>query len=211
MPDRAAPAYEEVLKARPNDFIALAFAADFYRRADQPAQARKLYERLLDPALSAPAESVEKARRHLAVLLASDRPKALALLDDNARQRAGTLADERIRFFIRGQDDRARSDALDQFQESLRRGQPTPDERLLFAQMLETAGSLGQARAQLAEAVEECPLAGQYLTRYALILIRVGDLDEARRVIVRLETLEPGNGRLREVQAALAKRIAGKS
>ena len=60
------------LKDRPNDFALLAYAADFFRRADQPAKARPLYERLLDPTLAAPAELVGLARRQLAALAGAD-------------------------------------------------------------------------------------------------------------------------------------------
>ena len=47
---------------------ALAHAADFARRAGRPEEARTLYERLLDPALVAPAEYTVPARRYLASL-----------------------------------------------------------------------------------------------------------------------------------------------
>lgn len=68
MSDEAAKAYEGALQAAPDDFIALAYAADFARRSARANDARVLYERLLDPALAAPAEYTEPARRHLASL-----------------------------------------------------------------------------------------------------------------------------------------------
>src|ERR1019366_9145010 len=207
--DQAAKAFEDVLQARPNDFIVLAFAADFYRRADQPHQAQKLYEQLLDPSLAAPAEYVVTARRNLAILLAAggsaDRQKALALLSANTTSRGDTIADERIRLFIQGQDPQFRFESLNRFQETLRRQQPTPEERMLLAQMFEAAGNLGQARLQLSEVLDEAPAQPQYLVRCARLLIRTRELDEAAGLIARLESLEPTSERVRNVKAALTR------
>ena len=209
MPDQAATAYQDALKGRPGDFVLLAYAADFQRRADQPALAKNLYEQLLDPDLAAPAQYVVQARRHLATLLATEgaaaRQKALALLTDNTKSRGDTIADERIRLFIQSQDERLRDNALNQFQETLRRQTPTADERVLLAQMLEATNNLGQARTQLAAVVDENPMMPQYLVRYARLLIRAGDLAEAGRLIARLETLEPNSERLRELKTALVR------
>ncbi|MBI1831499.1 MAG: tetratricopeptide repeat protein, partial [Planctomycetes bacterium] len=117
----ATKAYAEALKAQPSDFITLAYAADFARRADRAEEAQRLYERLLDPALAAPAEYAVPARRHLAVLLAgSSRPRAIALLDANKAGRPETIADQRVRWFLEHVDVATRASALASFQNSLR-------------------------------------------------------------------------------------------
>ena len=72
--DQAAKAYEAALRQAPDDFIALAFAGDFYRRAGRTDDARRCYERLLDPAIGAPAEYAVPARRYLAELLRAKEP-----------------------------------------------------------------------------------------------------------------------------------------
>ena len=207
LPDQAAIAYQAALNADADDFIALARAADFYRRTDQADKAVELYERLLAPDLAAPAEYTIAARRRLAVLLASRdnaaaREQALTLLDDNRHSRGDTLADQRIRLFIQSATPSAQRDAIDKFQGTLPLAPPTPDERFLLARMLESANQLGQARSQYVEMVDEVPLATQYLVRYARLLIRTGELDDAERQLARLQTLEPNSARVREVRAA---------
>ena len=200
MPAQAAKAYQDALRSVPDDFILLAYAADFARRADQAEEAQKLYERLLDPELAAPAETTVTARRHLAVLLAQrDTPKALALVVGN------TIAEERIRLYIQSATPSAREDAIKKFEESVRVQWATPDERLLLATMLESAGRLVPARTQFAELADDYPFVSQYLIRYARILIRMNELDDAGRVVARLETLEPGSDRVRELRTALAR------
>ncbi len=99
----------------------------------------------------------------------------------------------------------ARQDAIRNFENSLRLQPPTPEERLLLAQMLESADRLGQARTRLSELVDEYPATPQYIVRYARILIRMNELDEAQRQVARLEPLEPDSERVREVRAALAR------
>jgi tetratricopeptide (TPR) repeat protein len=204
--DAAAKAYEAALKDRPSDFALLAYAADFFRRADQPHKAIPLYERLLDPALAAPAESAVRARRHLAVLLTKgDRQRALALVALNAKSWGDTAADERIRLYIQGQDERARYDAIKQYQDALRRQPPTPAERVLLAELQEAAGNLGAARSQLSAAVDESPSEPRYLVRFARLLIRTGEREEAGRVIAHLELLEPASERVGAVKASLVR------
>src|ERR1019366_702289 len=129
-------------------------------------KAQKLYEHLLDPDLAAPAEYTVSARRHLAVLLAQrDTPKALALVAGD------TSADERIRLYLQSGTPSARPDAIKKFEESLRGQWATPDERLLLATMLESAGRLVPARTQFAELADDYPSTAQYPVRYARILI----------------------------------------
>ncbi len=208
-PAQAAKAYQDALAAAEEDIDTLAYAADFYRRADQVEFAEKSYRRLLDPALLAGADYAVPARRHLAVLLAPRDPmQALALLEQNKKAKGDSVADQRVRLFIQSLTPAARLDAVRKFEDSLRLQPPTPDERLLLARMLEAADSAGAARDQLAEAVDEAPLAPQYRAAYAGLLIRMGELDEAQRQLARLEQLEPGSARSAAVRSALER--AGK-
>lgn len=206
--ERAAATYETaLLEGGSDDFITLAHAADFYRRADQPAKAKPLYERLLDPTrIAAPAEYAVPARRHLAVLLApSDRKKALELLDDNKNTRGPTLADERVRYYAQSlASPTARQDALARFQHSLRLELPTPDERVLLARILEASVQLTHARVQLMEAVDESPTP-PYLGPLVRILIATYDLDEADRQFERLQALESTGDRVRNLRAMLTR------
>ncbi len=210
-PVEAADAFKEAVSDRTGDFAALAFAADFHRRAEHADEAFDLYVRLLDPARAAPAEFSVPARRHLAVLLsdkgtAEARAGALELLDENQKLRGPNSADARIRLFVQSRVSKAaRETALAKFQDSLRELPPTPDERVLLARMFEAANQFNQARTQLAEAADENPTSPQYLAFYANILIRCEDLDEAARQLTRLEALEPASERTNAVRQALKR------
>jgi tetratricopeptide (TPR) repeat protein len=203
-------AYQAALQERPNDCATLAFAADFYRRADQVDEAMRHYEHLLSDEVSAPAELAVPARRQYAVLIAqsqdaSSRKRALALLDENAKTRGATVPDERVRLFIQGQsaDAKERSAALNKFQHSLDRQIPTPEETLLLAQLLEATNNLGQARERIEALVDRQPQNPQYLVRLAQILVKDGSLDAAADRLKELRALEPDTLRVRAVQQAL--------
>jgi tetratricopeptide (TPR) repeat protein len=68
MTEEAAKAYQDAQRDAPDDFVALALAADFARRTGRHDEARRLYERLVDSELAAPAEYTEVARRQLSSL-----------------------------------------------------------------------------------------------------------------------------------------------
>jgi tetratricopeptide (TPR) repeat protein len=203
-PDLAGPAYQAAVTERPQDFTVLHFVAEFYRRADQAETARGFYERLLEPGLSAPAETTTNARRHLAVLLAQagNRARALALLD----ARSDAAPDLRIRWFIESSNPAARAGSIGRFQDSLSAQPPTSFERMLLAQMHEAAGSLETARTLLAEAVQDDPAPPQ-LARLARLLIQMGEMQEAERTIDHLDRLEPGSARVRQLRQGLVRDV----
>ncbi|MBI2804433.1 MAG: tetratricopeptide repeat protein [Planctomycetes bacterium] len=205
LPGRADDAYQAALKSTPDDFGALAYAADFYRQADRIDTAIKLYARLLDAKLAAPAQLTLRARRDLAILLGrrGEPTRALAVLDANRTLGGETIADRRIRLYLQSLAPAARQDAIDQFQLTLRAQPASADERVLLASMLESARQFGPARMLLAEVVAEHPATPVYLTRYASILIRMEETEEAERVLARLEALEPGSERARTLRAEL--------
>jgi len=197
--DASAKAYHDALLAQPNDFITLAHAADFAHRAERNDDARRLYERLLDPSLAAPLEYTAPARRRLAVLIAdSSRSRAIALLDANKTE---SIADRRVRWYIEHLDAARRASSLANFKSSLGQFAGTPEERLLFAQMLESAMHLEQARGLLSDLAEEQPRSAQAAAAYARILIRLQDRDAAESEVARLERLEPNSERTRRIRA----------
>jgi tetratricopeptide (TPR) repeat protein len=205
--DQAGKAYEDAVAAAPMDVTTLARAADFFRRADRVEQAERYYRRLLDPEVGARADDAIAARRKLAVLLAPrDAKLAIALLEQN-KAHGESIADQRVRWFIQSLTPAARLSAIAKFEDSLRLQIPAPDERLLYARMLESAGTLGTARDQLAEALDESGYAPHFVAAYARLLIRAGDLDEAQRQLKRLEAAEPYSERTAGVRAALAEAV----
>ncbi|MSU78974.1 MAG: hypothetical protein EXS16_12875 [Gemmataceae bacterium] len=176
--DQAASAYLMAVAGAGDDPTVLSFAADFFRRADLNDDARGFYERLLDPALAAPAKMTVDARRRLAVLLAKsdtagDRDRALALMDDNRNLRGDTLPDLRVRLYVRGRNESFRRNAIHQFQETLRRQTPSIDERLLLAELLVDDAHLGQARTILSDVNYEDPTNGQCIVRFVNLLIHL--------------------------------------
>ncbi len=211
--DLAEQAYRLALAERPDDFVLAAFAADFFRHADQRDEARRLYERLIDPELSAPSESVLVARRHLATLLAPpgqavERRKALELIDANIRLQGETVADERARLYVVGSSDVDRPGAVAKFQASLKRQEPTGAERALLADLFGSLNRNQDARGELEKALSSSLPPHQqafYLARLARVLAKLDDFAEAEATVARLETLEPAHPRTREVRAAVQK------
>jgi Tfp pilus assembly protein PilF len=205
-PQEAGGAFQKALRERPEDFATLRFAAEFFERADNTAEAQKLYEYLLDPTLAVPADTLATVRRRLAVLLANtSRRRALDLLDANKKAAAHDKSDERVRLYVQSfNSPAARQDSLEKFQKSFHRTPPTADERVLYAQMLNAGNLPGQASAQLAEAVNEQPTNAQYVARYIQQLLRGNDFDGAERQLKRLEELEPSSERSRNLRVLLA-------
>jgi tetratricopeptide (TPR) repeat protein len=203
MPAEADKAYRDVLAETPRDILALSFAADFWRRGDRLLDAEKAFQQLLDPLLAVPVESRRQARRHLAILVAARgaTAQAHALLDEN---RAGddNIADRRVRLFLASLA-AARSNAVQHFEETLATHPGSPDDRLLFARMLEAAGQVEQARTHLAELVDEFPDEPRMLVRYARLLLRLEERGEARRLLARVDKLEPNSERVTELRKLL--------
>jgi tetratricopeptide (TPR) repeat protein len=205
--------YEEALAAAPNDFIVLAYAAEFYGRQDRADRAEPLLRRLISPAVAAPADHAARARRQLAGLLAvrgaADRATALGLVTGDSVT-GDSVADERVRLYIAGQASADRPRVLAEFQQSIERRPATPADRLLLAELSMASSKATQARDLLQPLATQPAPQPQHVARYADALIRTGDLDEAGRVIGRLARWEPQAPRTRALQAALRSAQAAK-
>ncbi len=205
----ASKAYEDALRLAPDDFSVLAYAADYYREMDHLDQAQRCYERLLDPALAVPGNTAAKARRHLAIVLGQrgSAARAVTLLDENHKDHGDNVADQRVRLYLQCLTPAKCAAAITQFQDTRRAQVLSTDERLLLADMFESATRLGEARRQLAELDSAYPNTPRTLVRLARLLIRMDDLDEAKQLIMRLETLEPRSDRVAEVRQLLARAL----
>jgi tetratricopeptide (TPR) repeat protein len=191
--------YEQALTARPDDFIVLGHAAEFFVRQDRADRAEPLLRRLLTPAVAAPAEPAARARRQLAALIAPRAAQeALSLVP------GASTADVRLRLYVRGQDPGQLPRVLSQFQESLERQPATPAERLLLSELCLAAGKPAQARAALQPLVAGSPLP-HYLARYVRTLIRSDDLDDAAQALAKLERWESQMPRTTALREALQK------
>jgi predicted Zn-dependent protease len=197
--------YDRALAARPDDFVVLAWAADFFVRQDRPERAEPLLRRLISPAVAAPAEHTTRARRQLAVLIASHSgAEALSLVHGDS------VADERARWFVRGQDAAQLPGVLTQFEESLKRQPPSAVERLLVAELYLAAGKAAQARTALQPLMTQSAPVPQHVARYVRVLIRGGDLKEAATQLAQLERWEPQTARTQALRDELAKARAKK-
>jgi predicted Zn-dependent protease len=183
---------QECIQAKPNDFLRLALAADFYRKSDQPQQAADLYRRLLDPKTGAPAEIMAQATRSLATLRSPKAEEGIQLLD-----RAGLreLRDQRIRWYLEGQAAAKRTDAIARFEASLASGAPTLEERRMLAKLYEAEGRKDRARdlLQKSAAFHADP---QLLADLIRILLASDSAVEAEGQLARLERQESNSPRL---------------
>lgn len=194
--------YAQALAARPDDFMALIQAAEFYARQDRPDRAEPLLRRLLMPAVAAPAGHAARARRQLAAHLAArgKRDEALTLLTN-----IETAADERVRLYVVAQDPAQRSRSIAQFQESLARQPASPADRLLLADLFLAADNSAQACTVLQPLAMQPAPQPQHVARYVRALIHAGDLSEAAGLLTQLQRWEPQVSRTRELRDALTR------
>ncbi len=202
-PDRAEEMYRRFLATRPADFTVLRDLADYYLRADRSGKAEPHLRKLVDPGTRAPAEFVLRARRDLAVgLAAADPAAAQALLDRNTRERGQSAEDDRGRAFVLAAQPAHRKEALGLLKKLEKQVLP-PGEQLLLARAYEAAGEAGRAGEVLANLAAAHGDSPQYLAHHLRVLIRRGDLAEARARLTGLERLEPRSPRTLELREAL--------
>lgn len=208
--DQAESLFVKCASDRPHDFIALEQAASFYRRQDRPDQAEAHLRRLLEPVCAAPGEVAVWARRHLAVLLAGrdtvkDRQQALELLEVNSQQVKNDASDARAQAFIRASSKEQVRTAIQVFERAP--GPLSPVEQTWLIQLHEKAGDYDNARDWALNLLARDPDNPQYLARYVRILLHQGQVQEAQRILNRLERIEPNSSRMRELKDAVAKAL----
>lgn len=187
---------KECLQAKPNDFLRLALAADFYRRFENIEEAAELYRRLLDPKTGAPAEIVAEATRSLASLALPDADAGIQLLD-----RAGfrELRDQRLRWYLEGQTPAKRKNAINQFEASLASAAPAVEERRMLAKLYLADGRTEPAR-DLLQKTAAYHADPRLLADYIRLLLTSDGLVEAEGQLARLERQESNSPRLRELR-----------
>jgi tetratricopeptide (TPR) repeat protein len=202
--------YRAALAAKPNDFLVLHRAADFYLHHDRPRQAEAALRGLLDPGLLVPQGTLAWARRQLALLLAAQATEervreALALLDQNRVPGGETVADERARAFVQAARPGQRKPAIRLVEESVERQPLAPDERFRLAQLYEAENDWPRAGEHLRALLAADRKNTTYLDYYIRGLLRHGQKEEARAWVMRLEQLEPGSPRTKAFRADLAR------
>ena len=201
---RAAAAYAEALAAAPHDFLLLQASADFNWRADHFENAAALYERLLAPQTSAPADVAAQARRRLVQcrIGSGNLTRAAALLDEYRHSFAEEPADRRLRWFIDGQDETRRRQAIQQMRDSFRRDPSTLEEDIMLVRLVEASGDVAQARERMVQAlsIDESP---QRIAQHIRLLLRAEVTDEALLWYAKLERWEPAAPRTLELKQLL--------
>jgi tetratricopeptide (TPR) repeat protein len=216
---RAKELYEKALSAQRDDTAALRQIAYFHLRRNQPAEAKKYLERLVDLKSGSPQEKAQ-ARRTLALVLASSgdyqqSKKALELLgfiDELAKDKEFPAkedpVDQRAKLAVlaRQKNPVQRREAVAILEDLLRRQLLTPDERFLLAQLYQSQGNWPKEREQIMflvsatqQALEKQPKDQKTLEKsYAYYLghaiqglLKHKSLDEAQLYLTKLEGLEP--------------------
>jgi predicted Zn-dependent protease len=196
--DQAGKYYEAVLAARPEDARVLRAGASFYFRTGQSSRAEPALRKLLTGMKGVSETTVAWARRTLALALAARRDyrrlaEAKQLLDDNVRGFGETPADRQARALVLASHPAHRGEAIKLFEgRTLGRTAPSPDVRLLLANLYEADGDWSGARAQLLALVQAFPKNAAYLVRYIDGQLRHGKPIEALPWLEKLVEIAPG-------------------
>jgi tetratricopeptide (TPR) repeat protein len=208
--DQAEKLFKEHTEARPDDLLALRGLAEFYLRTARPAQAEPILRHLIDSATAAPAEIAIRARRQLAVALATAArpdgfPEALALLDRNGQIHGRTVEDDRARAAVLATRPDRRREALRLLVDSRDRKELAPDEQLLLVKLLEAEGDSARARDLLLDLLAAEGRNPDYLAYHVRRLLEGREVEEAQKYLSRLEGIEPASARTGELREALEK------
>jgi tetratricopeptide (TPR) repeat protein len=206
--DDAEGQYRAALAARPDDLVVLRATAGCYLRRGQAANAEPHLRKILAPGTRATAGEAAWARRSLALALGTGGDyrqfrEALALLDRNRQDGAGTAEDLRARAVLLAVRPGHRREAIRLFEE-LGRGQPlTPDEQFLLAQLYDADRDWAKARDRLVDVLATDPNQPDRLAYYAGALLRHEETGAARRAVEQLERLAPEAPATLEARARL--------
>jgi tetratricopeptide (TPR) repeat protein len=209
--------YAQALKVQPNDPAALRLLANLLLRTGQTPQAEEVLTRLGDLEGRAYEDAVWAKRVLVLVLANSDDPdrsrRAIDVLNQLQRGRRVEIGarespeDQRLRAVVlalrKGRGDRI--EAIRLLEDLASRQTPTPEERLLLAQLYEGVGQQDKAREALKRIVADRADSPRFLTHYALALLRWGDAEPVPAVLDALKKLDPDSLATLEVEARLLK------
>jgi tetratricopeptide (TPR) repeat protein len=199
-----------VVKDRPDDFLVLQAAAEFYVRTGRPSHAASLWRRLLDPAIRAPAEVAARARRQMARFLGQDaRSEALAeaisLLDQNLALTGRCPEDEMARAEVLATRPSRRQEALEILEKGRHQQFLPPKSLFLLVKLYDAEGQPARARDPMLELLNQDGQNPEYLAHFVQRLLEQRRLAEAQFYLERLEQLEPPSPRTRELRLLLQK------
>lgn len=206
-PERAEEQYQAAVTTRPSDPATLRIVADFYLRTGQAPKADPYLRRLLDPRIHASESLISWARRSRALGLALQGGylsirEGLSLIEANLQTR-DTVEDQRAKALLLAKVPGSLGDAIRTLESLERRQPPTPDEKFVLAQLLESNGEGNRARSLMRSLLATEGTNPVYLASFARSLLRYDQSDEARHWIHRLETLKADHPQTIELKARL--------
>lgn len=205
--DEAETCYRQGLNDAAEDFVFLAHAADFFRNTDQQLKAEPFLVKLLQPGAGTPADYVNRARRQLAFVLATqggaNYQKAMDLVEGNVRSRPNNPVELRARAFVQATQASQRSQAIQVFEDTRRRQPLSGDEQFQLAQLYDAAGDQARTEEQLLALRAAQPENPQWLAFFIRQLIKRDELRQAREHLQKLERLEPRSPRTLHLKSLL--------
>jgi len=201
---KAATAYDEAVALHPEDTTVLRSAIEFYVRAQQTEKAKAILEKLVALAPQkkdndSEQERIRWGRRTLAALVATsnsydDLRKALQLLDDNADANRNLGNDDMLikANLLAARDDlRSRREAMRLLETVLAKESSRDSVRFQLAQLYERDGKWSQCRDHMLRLISGDKPSPIYLPVYANMLLRQNLIDDAARMLEKLEQIDP--------------------
>ncbi len=211
--DKAEEQYAALLQGKPNDLTVLGAAARFFLGAGEFKKAEPLLRQIIASPASAGDEGPRWARRGLALTLASGSDfsqsrQALALIDENLRERPESPEDQRVRALVLALQPGGRRQSIKTLESAYARQRPTPEEQLLLAQLYEANHDWTQANEYLVTLLNSKGGATPpHLAYYVRALLRQDKVTEAAGWLERLKNKAPGTAATVEMTARfLAKK-----
>lgn len=201
---KAKAQYEAALEAGPENVDWLLTVAEFfYYRGGEAAAGEKLVRSVLDGKVKASQEELCRARRLMAVILATrggyaNAQEALRLVDANLKLDASQAQDQRIKASVlatlpsRAQREKA-TEVFEQLVKRENRETIAPEDRFILAQLYLAQGDSGWTKftAQMRELISSQGDQPKYLAFYIGALLKKGEIQNADVFTARLEKAAP--------------------
>ncbi|MBN2473983.1 MAG: tetratricopeptide repeat protein [Pirellulales bacterium] len=188
--------YERALATAGADPNVVRAVADFYLRTQQPEQAEKQLEKIVEGKVETSAAVVKWARRQLASLLAlrpgyQNRRRALDLIEKNLLA-GSSLLDESIKAdLLSGDPSRLERERAIGTLEAM--PSKSPEEQFRLAQLYKRQGKWAEAKRSMQQLLAEHGDDPQYVATYAQWLMQRNDLLGAEPWLRKMEEIAPDN------------------
>jgi tetratricopeptide (TPR) repeat protein len=207
--DLAKDQYDLALTKLPKSTAVLRMAAGFHMRTGNPKSAQPLLQQIVDRKFDATNDDVSWAKSGLALVLVlgqdyQNLPQALALVglhvekngdlvetDEGARDNTVEGLRARARVLSMQTRPQARAKATAILEDLDRRQALSLDDQFILAQLHEGLGDWKKARALLVKLSDGQVGNSVYLSYFIHSLLLKGEVEEAQRLLTRLETEDP--------------------